>query len=379
MSNLVQELSPAQETRLQPTGRMISLDALRGFTIAAMILVNYPGNHDYVYDPLEHVAWNGLTPTDLIFPTFLFIVGISIVLAYTKRLEKGTDKSELYRKIIIRSLKIFAVGVFLSLLPDFDFSEIRWAGVLQRISIVFLVCSFLFLHTTARTQALIGGAILLAYWLVMTLVPTPGTGAVMLEPGNNLAAWVDSQLLPGKMWQGTWDPEGILSTFPSIVTGITGLLAGHLLLSKRSPAEKVILLMVAGFFALIGGYIWQLTFPVNKNLWTSSYVLVSSGLAALMLGAVYYIVDMRNQTRGTTPGIIFGANAIAVYVLAAVLAIVFYDWHIGTNTLNGHFFELFTGAGMAPKLASMLYALLFVGINFIPAYLLYKKKIFIRL
>src|SRR5687768_3648971 len=168
-----------------PAVRLTSLDAMRGFTIAAMILVNYPGSWDAIYRPLEHAEWNGLTPTDLIFPFFLFIVGVSITLSYSKLLEKGTSKEELYKKIAFRSLKIFAVGVFLSLLPRFDFENIRITGVLQRISIVFFVCSFIFLNTSFRTQAWLGIITLVAYWLAMTLIPTPRIGEVRLDKGVN--------------------------------------------------------------------------------------------------------------------------------------------------------------------------------------------------
>ena len=362
-----------------PMGRLISLDAMRGFTIAGMILVNYPGSWEHIYPPLEHAEWDGLTPTDLVFPFFLFIVGVSITLSFTKLLEKKTPKNALYRKIIIRAIKIFAVGIILSLIPNFEFGNIRFAGVLQRISIVFLACSFIFLNTSIRFQALLGAIILVVYWLAMTLIPTPGLGEVSLEKGVNLAAWVDSVLLPGRMWQGTWDPEGILSTFPAIVTGITGLLAGHLLLSKRTSYEKAVILLVCGFVALVAGYIWGLAFPVNKNLWSSSYVLVTSGLASLLLGTMYYVVDIRNYTSGTKPGIIFGANAIAIYVVSDIISIVFYSINFGSASLNQHFMTGLTSIGFAPELASMLYAIIFVVINFFIAYFLYKKKIFIRL
>lgn len=359
--------------------RLTSLDAMRGFTIGAMILVNYPGSGQFIYQPLEHAEWNGLTPTDLIFPFFLFIVGVSVALSFTKLLEKGTSKSELYKKIIFRALKIFAVGIFLSMLPSFDIFNIRITGVLQRISIVFLVCSFIFLNTSFKTQIRMGVLALILYWLVMTLIPTPGAGQVMLERGVNLAAWVDSILLPGKMWQGSWDPEGILTTLPSIVSGITGLLAGHLLLSKRTPYEKVIFLMISGFAAVTAGYIWGLTFPLNKNLWTSSYVLVTSGLASLLLGTMYYVVDIRKYTSGTLPGIIFGSNAIAIYFVSDVIAYIFYLVPFGSAALNEHFMSSITGFGLAPKLVSVFYAAIFVCINFSIAYFLYKKKIFIKL
>lgn len=351
---------------------------MRGFTIAAMILVNFPGNEAYVFAPLRHTVWNGLTPTDLIAPFFLFIVGISIVLAYSKRLSEGS-KGKLYKKIVSRSIKIFAVGIFLNLLPDFNFPDLRYTGTLPRIAIVFLACAFIFLHTSFKQQVWIGAVILIAYWLVMTLVPTPGVGKVMLEPGVNLAAWIDSKYLPGRMWQDTWDPEGILSTFPSIVTGTTGLLAGHLLRSNRTPEHKVIYFMVVGLIVTAAGYVWGLAFPVNENLWTSSFVLISSGMASMVLGAAYYVVDIKGYAQGTKPGIIFGANAIAVYVMADVLALVFYQLNIGNDTLNNHFVNTLISIGFSPQLASMLYALLFVCINFIPAVILYRKKIFIKL
>lgn len=360
--------------------RLISLDAFRGFTIAAMITVNFPGTWDYVYAPLRHSAWNGLTPTDLIAPFFLFIVGVSIAFAYTKRMDLGVPKKEMYRKIIIRTLKIYLVGLFLNLLPDFNFTELRYTGTLARISIVFIFCALLFLNTKWKTQAFIGVGILVGYWLVMTLVPTPGYGKVILERGANLAAWIDEHYMPGVLWQGTWDPEGILSTFPSFVTGITGLLVGSLLLHKTlTKHEKSIYLMIGGIFSTALGYLWGLTFPVNENIWTSSFVLVTSGMAAMVLGAVYFIVDIQGRKKGTKPGIIFGANAITVYVLGDVLSLFFYDLKIGGDSLNMHFFDVFTSIGLAPKFVSMIYSLLFICINFIPAYILYKKRIFIKL
>ena len=351
---------------------------MRGITIAAMILVNFPGDENNVFAPLRHTRWNGLSPTDLIAPFFLFIVGISIVLAYSKRMDQDR-KGDLYKKILIRSLKIFAIGIFLNLLPDFNFSELRYTGTLPRIAIVFLACALIFLKTSFKQQIWIGAVILVGYWLAMTLIPTPGIGQVMLEPGINLAAWIDSKFLPGTMWQGTWDPEGILSTFPSVVSGITGLLAGHLLISKRSSTDKVIYLMVFGLLSAALGYVWGLTFPVNENLWTSSFVLVTSGMAALVLGAAYFVVDIKGYTQGTTPGTIFGANAITAYVMGDVLAILFYHLQIGESSLNEYGVFFLTGIGCTPKLASMLYAFTFVCINFIPVFILFKRKIFIKL
>lgn len=359
--------------------RLISLDAMRGFTIALMITVNFPGSEEFVYPTLSHSKWNGLTFTDLVAPFFLFIVGVSIVFAFSKRLETPGPKTDLYKKILIRSVKIFAVGMFLNMLPDFDFANLRYTGTLHRIAIVFMICAFLFLNTTWKQQAIIGIAILILYWLVMNFVPTPGYGKVMTERGVNLAAWVDQQYMPGKMWQGTWDPEGILSTFPSIVTGITGMLAGRLMISQLSPNEKVNYLMSAGVFSAAAGYFWGLGFPVNENIWSSSFVLVTSGFAALILGATYFNVDILGRKKGTAPGIIFGANAITVYVLADIFALFFYLLPFGDKTANQHAVDALVAAGFAPKLASLCYALFFVAINFIPAFLLYRKRIFIKL
>jgi predicted acyltransferase len=374
---------------LPQTNRLISLDALRGFTIAAMLMVNFPGSEEHVFFTLRHTKWNGLSFTDLVAPIFLFVVGVSIVLAYSKsrigvanagfQNARVCNASKLYRKIVIRSLKIFAVGMFLNLMPTFDFNDIRWTGTLHRIAFVFLGCAVLFLNTNWKQQAWTGAIILVVYWLALTLIPTPGMGKVMLEPGFNLVAWFDTQFLPGKMWQGTWDPESILSTFPSIVSGISGMLAGRLLQSKLTPNEKVNYLMTAGVFSAALGYFWGLGFPVNENLWTSSFVLVTSGFACLLLGALYFMVDILGKTKGTQPGIIFGANAIAVYVLGDILALFFYGAKFGEHSLNEHAVNGLITLGATPNLASLLYALFFVSVNFIPAYFLYRKKIFIKL
>jgi predicted acyltransferase len=359
--------------------RLLSLDAMRGFTIAAMIMVNFPGSEQHVFPTLRHTKWNGLTFTDLIAPVFLFIVGVSIALAYSKKRNEKEGKPALYRKIIIRSIKIFAIGMFLNMLPHFDLSNLRYTGTLHRIAIVFLTCALLFLNTSWKQQVITGTFLLVGYWLAMTLIPIPGTGTVMLEPGINLAAWIDQQYLPGKMWQGNWDPEGILSMLPSIATGISGMLAGRILLLHLAPNEKSNYLMAAGFVAACAGYFWGLIFPVNENLWTSSFVLVTSGFASMLLGTLHFIIDIKNKKGLIVPGVVFGANAIAVYVLADLLSLVFYQWHIGSATLNEIGVGTLISAGLDPRLASMIYALFFVCVNFVPAFILYKKRIFIKL
>jgi len=362
--------------------RLLSLDAFRGFTIAAMILVNFPGNDAHVFKPLSHTHWWGISFTDLIAPFFLFIVGVSISFAYSRRLEAGAKPSSMYSKILIRAGKIFALGMFLNtigLIENFSWEEVRWTGTLHRIAIVFLLCSVLFLHTNWKQQGIIGAIILIAYGVAMTTIATPGYGKVMLEPGINLAAWVDQQFLPGKMWQGNWDPEGILSTFPSLVTTITGMLVGTCLLSKRTQEQKIIMLYAGGFVSFIMGIIWNWQFGLNENLWSSSFVLFTSGLAAMTLASAMYFIDVLGYQKWANFGIIYGMNAIIVYTLGDLLAPIFYGIPWGELPLNQLFFQGATQIGFAPNVASMTFSLMYVGVNFIPAYILYQKNIFIKI
>ena len=360
-------------------GRLISLDAFRGFTIAAMVIVNDPGSWNHVYAPLRHASWNGCTTTDLIFPFFLFIVGFSIALAYSKRMQSGVPLGRIYRKIFVRTASIYLLGLFLWLWPDFDFHSIRWTGVLQRISLVFLACSILFLNTSWKTQVWIGGLVLLLYWIVLACLPVPGQGLPDLSgPGKNWANYLDSMMLPGVMWQKTWDPEGILSTFPAIVTGITGMLAGKIYLVTRDEDRRLIWMFFLGFVMYVGGNIWEWFLPVNKNLWTSSYVLYTSGLAALALASCMLVVDKLGFARWTGLGVVYGSNAIVSYVLAGMLTVVFYGMRIGGISLNARFMDVLTSTGIAPRLASLLYAVIYMLIIYIPALILYRRRIFIR-
>ncbi|MBN2613124.1 MAG: DUF1624 domain-containing protein [Bacteroidales bacterium] len=358
--------------------RLISLDAFRGYTIAAMILVNHPGSWDHVYAPFSHKEWNGVTPTDLIFPFFIFIVGVSIVLAYSKRVASGTSSKKTVIKITSRFLKIFLVGIFLNLLHAPSLQELRIAGVLQRIAVVFLVCSLLFLFTSWRTWLITGIIILIGYWLAMVLVPTPEYGKAMLEPGINLAARVDRLILPGSMWMKTWDPEGILSTLPAIATGIAGMLTGMIITGKPEKEHKILWIFTAGFLATITGQAWGWVFPLNKSLWTSSYVLFTGGLACMTLAASMFVVDILQRKRFTKIGIVFGANAITIYVLSELMFLLDMIKIQGQSPVT-HFMNLCAGISIPSKLASLLYALLIVVICYIPAWLLYRKRIFIKL
>ncbi len=366
----------ADQLTLQKGSRLLSLDAFRGYTIAAMIIVNDPGSWSHVYAPLLHAKWNGATPTDLVFPFFLFIVGVSIALAFSKRLEKGSTGTDLMKKSIIRSIKIFALGIFLALFPEFNFMDIRIPGVLQRIAIVYLICSFIYLKLDTKKQIYLGVILLVGYWLMMTLIPVPEVGPANLEPGTNLAAWLDSVLIPGRMWQGTWDPEGLLSTIPAIGTGITGMLIGKLILSDKSLDHKIIWMFFLGFLVYLLGIAWGWIFPINKNLWTSSYVLYSSGLGAMALAAFIWFIDVLGNEKSARFGIIYGSNAITIYVLAGMLPSLTNLG--GDSSLNSMFFNGLVNAGLAPKFVSLLWALLYCMVCFIPAYILYKKKIFIK-
>ena len=394
---------------LDPSKRLISLDALRGYTIALMVIVNDPGSWSHVYAPLLHAEWHGITLTDLVFPFFLFIVGVSITLAYTKRLNAGAERRDLYRKIGSRAAKIMLLGWLLWLWPTFDLAGMRYVGVLPRISIVFLVCAVLFLNTNWKQQAWIAASILVGYWLLMALVPVPiddvvrnalasgqvsysagsleirpirqvsaGFIAANYEPGVNITAWLDRLLVPGSFWQVTWDPEGLMSTFPAIVTGILGMLVGRLILSIDDPYRKLTWVFFAGFAMYLAGAVWGWFMPLNKNLWTSSYTLWTAGMCAMGLAASILLVDMLGFRRGTKLGTVYGANAIASYVLAGMLTLVFYSPIFGGTSLSGLWMDGTTGAGMPPKLASLAYAVLYMLIIYVPAYLLYRKRIFIK-
>ena len=367
------------ESVLKKPGRLVSLDALRGFTIAAMVIVNDAGSWDHVYPPLLHAEWNGCTITDLVYPFFLFIIGISITLAYTKRIEANAPRKSLYHKIIIRSVNIYLLGLFLWLWPEFDFGAIRWTGVLQRISVVFLACALIFLNTSWKTQIKIGAIILLLYWIIVAYLPVPGTGIPdLLVPEKNWANYLDTLILPGVMWQDTWDPEGILSTFPAIVSGITGMLVGKLYLSFRDENRKLVWLFFLGFTMFLAGCIWNWFFPINKNIWTSSYVLYTSGLGTMGLAACILIVDVLGYTKWTRLGVVYGANAITAYVLAGMLKLIFYNISIGGASLNNWFMDGLTSIGIAARLASFLYAFIYMLIIYIPVLFLYKRKIFIK-
>jgi predicted acyltransferase len=304
-----------------PEKRLVSLDAFRGITIAGMILVNNPGSWSHVYAPLRHAEWHGWTPTDLIFPFFLFIVGVAMTFSFSKQLAvAGGNSKTVYLKVIRRTLIIFALGLFLSGFPYFNFSTIRIPGVLQRIALVYFGTSIITLNTNVRGQAWALTALLMLYWGIMKLIPVPGYGAGNLSPEGNLAAYVDNALLHGHMWKQTWDPEGMLSTLPAIATTLSGVLVGHLIRSRKDRPEIAAWMFVLGWGGIVIGLIWHLVFPLNKSLWTSSYVVFTSGAALQFLGVCYWLIDVKNYKKWAYPALVYGMNSIAVFVMSGLFA-----------------------------------------------------------
>lgn len=304
-------------------GRLISLDVFRGLTVMAMILVNNPGDWGHIYPPLEHAEWDGCTPTDLIFPFFLFIVGVSLVYALDGVKQQGGAQGPVLLRVAKRAAILFGLGLLLSLYPKFDFSVVRIMGVLQRIALVFLGCSIIFLKTSWRAQI----GLLISYAVLMQLVPVPGFGPANLEPTTNLGAWLDRTIFSeAHLWKTskTWDPEGLLGTLPALGTGLLGGLTAQWLRRKdQEPAAKVAWLFVAAGAIIILGLIWAPWFPINKALWSSPYVLYTGGLAMAGLAALYWVCDVQGYRRWTGPAQAYGVNAILVFCLSALLSRTF--------------------------------------------------------
>jgi predicted acyltransferase len=308
-------------------GRLISLDVFRGLTVMAMILVNNPGDWGHIYPPLEHAEWNGCTPTDLIFPFFLFIVGVSLVYALDGVKRQGGPQGTVLLRVLRRAAVLFGLGLLLSLYPHFVFSTVRVMGVLQRIALVFLGCSFIFLKTSWRTQAWLIAGFLISYAVLMQLVPVPGFGPANLEPSTNLGAWLDRLVFTEPhLWKQskTWDPEGLLGTLPALGTGLLGVLTAQWLRRRdQEPAAKVAWLFVAGGAIILLGLVWAPWFPINKALWSSPYVLYTGGLAMAGLAALYWVCDVQGYRRWTRPALVYGVNAILVFCLSALLSRTF--------------------------------------------------------
>jgi predicted acyltransferase len=386
--------------------RLVSLDVLRGLAVAGMILVTDPGTYNAVYRPLLHAQWNGPTPTDMIFPAFLFAVGVAITLSFASRIERGNDRLSLARHVVLRSLVIFFLGVALNGFPDYDLHTLRIPGVLQRIALCYLFGASLYLgigtsasRTVAngrgRRIAILAGTaafLLIFYWALIKMVPVPGFGPGRLDSIGNLGAYIDRSLLGTRhMWLWgltpgygvTFDPEGLLSTLPAIASLLIGIIAGEWLRADYSNKRKLVLLVGTGFVLVLAGWLLSPLLPLNKKIWTSTFAMFSSGVSMLLCAALYFIVDIKRWRGWTPPALVFGTNAVFAFALSNIVTTLTDRIHVsqlGGSDLTLH--EWGYRAGFAtwlrPVHASLAYALLIVLLNMTLVYPLYRNRIFLR-
>jgi predicted acyltransferase len=366
--------------------RLLSLDFFRGFTVAAMILVNNPGDWGHIYWPLEHSKWNGCTPTDLVFPFFLFMVGVSIVYAMQSKKENAGGHNALLLSILRRTVILFALGVFLPLLSNFEFTHLRIPGVLQRIAVVYGITAVIFLKTNTKTQVYVAIAFLIIYYVLMTMVPVPGGVPANLEPATNLGAWLDRTVFTeNHLWQSskTWDPEGLMGTMPAIATCLIGVLAGIWLKKENlKNSHNLFSIIGTGVGMILVALAWDVVFPINKSLWTSSFVLFTAGLAIIFLSLSFWFVDLKGHHRFVTPFIAFGRNAITAYILGGYIPMFIAMIPL---TAKGHKTNLWSYTYMnfftpkfSPENASLLAAIITVILAFIPIWFMYKKNIIVK-
>jgi predicted acyltransferase len=377
--------------RPQPlAGRLLSLDVFRGITIGAMILVNDAGN-DSAYWPLKHARWNGWTPTDLIFPFFLFIMGVAMVFSFSSRLKHGESRPHLMAHALQRALILFALGVLLNGFPNqYHLASIRIEGVLQRIALCYLLSSAIILWSDWRGRVFALVACLVAYWVLMRFVPVPGFGVPthaipLLDPDRNLTAWLDRKLFLGHLYEGTRDPEGVLSTIPAIATTLIGVLTGQWLRSGASAWRKAAWMLALGVAGMAAGKVFDLWFPINKKLWTSSYVLFTGGFALVGLALCYWLLDIKRRGgRWTMPALVFGTNAIVAYAFSEFLAKALDAGrvHLSSGQIlswQQFIFQQFFAPLASPSRASLLYSLAYVLVCWVATWMLYRKRIFIKI
>jgi len=386
---MVQASSPSLVTHApltQPAettpARLLSLDAFRGATIALMVLVNTPGGPSS-YGPLNHSAWNGWTITDTVFPAFLWIVGVAITLSLGKRIAAGVPKSRLFLQVLRRAGVIFGLGVIVYAAPDFNLSTQRLLGVLQRIAICYLIASAIYLTTRWRTQVVWIIGLLVSYWLIMMLVPVPGYGAGDLATGHNIANYVDRVVLGAHNYAGTkdWDPEGLISTLPSIATVLLGIMAGHILKLKRDLSERTTWLYLAGSMLIAAGLICNTWLPINKKLWTSSFSLFMGGMDFIVFAGFVWLIDGRGYQRYVRPLVIMGMNAIAVYLASELLEEMLSLIHVAgpaSPSVHEWIYQTLFAPLASPRNASLAYAICYVLLMYGIAYGMYKKSWFVK-
>jgi predicted acyltransferase len=360
-------------------------------TIVAMILVNNPGDFATVYWPLQHAEWHGWTPTDLVFPFFLFIVGVAIVLALKRRVDAGTPKRSLVVKVLKRSAIIFGLGLFLNGYPfglfgPRELAEVldtwRIPGVLQRIAVCYLIVSLLVLYCRVRTLMVLTALFLLGYWALMTLMPVPGLGPPSIDdPGGHLSGWIDRVVFGEHLWEGAkvYDPEGILSTLPALSTTLFGVFAGLLLIAARDPVEKVARLFVAGSLLVGIGSIWNWFFPINKPIWTSSYAVFTAGLAFCCLALCLWFFDIRGEKVISKIFVIYGVNAIVLFVGSGIIARTLNYAMVGGVPLKKVIFDAVFASWLPPYSASLAYAIIWILGWFLILAWMYRRKLIVRI
>lgn len=340
-------------------------------TVAFMILVNAPGASGVAYGPLRHVEWHGWTPTDLVFPFFLWIVGVAMTLSFDARLARGDDRMTLWMHALKRGAIIFLIGFLLNLIPKFDFEHVRILGVLQRIGLCYMIGSTLYLFLSLRGQIISILVLLIGYWALMTYYPVPGYGAGLFDQKEgNFAQWIDLKLLEGHMWSSskTWDPEGIPSTFPAVCNVLLGAIAGWFL--RRRDMNVLVPL---GIFLVIGGQLWSLIFPINKALWTSSFVLLTCGLASLMFYLVWWVVDVKGCQAWAKPFQFMGMNALAAFVGSGLLSKI-----LSMTGAHTWLWQNVYSTIVSPAFGSLLFSLSHVLIFLLLSWWLWSRKIVIR-
>jgi len=378
-----------------PIKRLLALDVVRGITIAFMIMVNNnggPGSWHF----MNHASWNGLTPTDLVFPTFVFVVGVSVVFATDARLARGTARAQLARHTAIRTMVLIILGIIVNSFPFFHLAHMRFYGVLQRIAVCYLVVGLFYLwDQRASTKWVALAGCLIGYWILVRWVPIPGIGmpgrdVPFMDVEKNLVSWLDQQVFPYHLYlyspdHNVRDPEGLLSDLPAIGTALMGILAGIWLRSKRSVGTKTAGLAIASLCSLVVGYLWSLEFPLNKNMWTSSFVLVAGGYSLAVLTFAHFTVEQMNWRKGWTwPWLVFGSNAIAAYMFSELVPGILYNIHV--TGPNGKPTELLSWIAMNtvahipnPHWAAFAFSVSFTAFCFIPVWILYRKKIFLKI